>query len=196
METTELIHKSSAELSFGNTKEQIATLATNVAEVEIFDESSLSIATNISVRLNGILKKIDSKRKELKNPYLKAGKIIDEIAKELSENGNAAIASAKAKILFYNDRMKEAKVAELSQEDTQFALAQEEIMAHVSQEPVKGIRKSWTYKIVNHDEIPLDWMCLDIEKVKAYMAANKDILKEGHTVNGIEFYKQETVVLR
>lgn len=197
METTEIIKKTDALIKFGNTKEQITALAKDVAEVEIVDASSLQIATNISVKLNGILKKVESKRKELKEPYLDAGKVIDNIAKELSEDGKKAIESAKAKILFYNDRQKEIKVEELSNnEDSQFPISKAEIVQQVKEEAVSGIRKSWDYSIDNYDNIPIEWLTLDVEKVKDYIREHKDTLKDGEVVNGIKFFKKEAVVLR
>lgn len=195
MENT-LIVKSDVMQQFGSTKIHIQSLALMVSEVDIQDESSLSIATGLAIQLNGVIKKIEEKRKILKEPFLDAGKVIDGIAKDLTGDGNEAIKSAKAKILFWNDRVKEKKIEELSSVDEQFPLEKEEIITIVNQEKVSNVRRNWTWKISNHDAIPEEWMMLNVDKVKQYLSDNKDSLKEGQVVNGIEFYKSESIVLR
>lgn len=191
---------SDARASFGNVKQQILALAKDVSEVMIVDESSLQIATNISIKLNGVLKLVETKRKTLKEPSIIEGRVIDSIAKELSEDGSKAIKTAKDKILEYHNKVKEIKSEELIADNEELPdflqTPIEELVKIIDNEKINGLRKTLDYKIIDENNIPRSWLTLDVEKVKDYMKDHKAEIKEGDVINGIEFYYRETIVLR
>jgi hypothetical protein len=53
------------------------------------------------------------------------------------------------------------------------------------------VRKSWTFEVVALDEVPRDYMSLDVEVVKE--AINKDAVRE---IPGLRIYQTETLHVR
>ena len=55
-------------------------------------------------------------------------------------------------------------------------------------------RKTWKFEVANINDVPKQWLCVDEEKVKEYMAIQKDTLVDGQIIKGIKFYQQTSVV--
>lgn len=55
-------------------------------------------------------------------------------------------------------------------------------------------RKTWKFEVANIADVPKQWLCVDEEKVKEYMAIQKDVLVDGQVIKGIKFYQQTSVV--
>ncbi len=55
-------------------------------------------------------------------------------------------------------------------------------------------RKTWKFEVANINDVPKQWLCVDEEKVKEYMAIQKDVLVDGQVIKGIKFYQQTSVV--
>ena len=55
-------------------------------------------------------------------------------------------------------------------------------------------RKTWRFEVANINDVPKQWLCVDEEKVKEYMAIQKDVLVDGQVIKGIKFYQQTSVV--
>ena len=71
-------------------------------------------------------------------------------------------------------------------------LEKAKIQAAADLEKTKGVRYIWKFEVVDINNVPKEWLCLDESKVKEYLKANKD-MKEG-TVNGVTFFKTSSVV--
>ena len=56
-------------------------------------------------------------------------------------------------------------------------------------ETIIKVRRPWQYEIVDVSLVPLHFLMVDESKVKAYMKANQDTLKDGEVINGIKYYK-------
>lgn len=62
--------------------------------------------------------------------------------------------------------------------------------------PKSKVRKTWKAEVIDESQIPREWLCPDMEKIKAYMDANKSQLKSPTIVNGVKFFQEETPVIR
>jgi len=60
--------------------------------------------------------------------------------------------------------------------------------------PIGKTRKTWKFEVDNINDVPKQWLCVDEEKVKEYMAIQKDVLVDGQVIKGIKFYQQTSVV--
>lgn len=59
---------------------------------------------------------------------------------------------------------------------------------------ISKTRKTWKFEVANIADVPKQWLCVDEEKVKEYMAIQKDLLVDGQVIKGIKFYQQTSVV--
>jgi hypothetical protein len=57
----------------------------------------------------------------------------------------------------------------------------------------RGVRKTWAWEVPDISKVPLDWLCVDEDKVKEYLTAKRDSLIEGDVVNGVRFFKQQSI---
>jgi hypothetical protein len=107
--------------AFGETQEMLQQLSAQVMQIKIVDETSLAIANQNLSKVNNHLKLIEEKRVELKAPYLKAGKDIDDAAKKLTSGLTAAINYLKKEILDWNAEVtrKEAEARKKAEEEAQ-----------------------------------------------------------------------------
>lgn len=71
--------------------------------IEIVDDGSLQVARQQFTALNKTIKAIDAQRKKIKEPYFRAGKLIDEAANMLVEEAEAVIEEGKKKITAYEE---------------------------------------------------------------------------------------------
>lgn len=104
METT-LVKKSEALEKFGVVKEQLAALVESCYKLRVTDTTTLGISEQKLTECVQTAKVIEDKRKEIKEPFLQAGKDIDSIAKELSEPLLKAIAILKESQLEYQNKL-------------------------------------------------------------------------------------------
>lgn len=98
-------------------KAQAAEIAKACSEIEIVDESSLSIADQMITRANKVSKDIEAIRVSLKAPILDIGKRIDAAAKDLSAEIDAAVKDVKAQKLAYNQLLQKKKAEKQAELD-------------------------------------------------------------------------------
>ncbi len=70
--------------------------------------------------------------------------------------------------------------------------AKAEIESAVEETPIETIskiRRHWSFEVVDVSLVPLHFLMVDESKIKAYMKANQDTLKDGEVINGIKYYK-------
>ncbi len=70
--------------------------------------------------------------------------------------------------------------------------AKAEIESAVEETPIETIskiRRPWSFEVVDVSLVPLHFLMVDESKIKAYMKANQDTLKDGEVINGIKYYK-------
>lgn len=106
-----------------------------------------------------------------------------------------AIAIEKANMLLRESELKAkeetARLDKEAKEATELAEAEKQHLAQEAElNKTRGIRYIWRFEISNVDEIPLDWLTLDEDKVEIWKKANKDKIKDGEIYNGIRFFKK------
>ena len=286
METTEVVKVEKNSLAKFQALQEIANdLGTACNELVISDETTEAVATQIISKANELNKNIDKKRKELKDPYLKAGKAIDAAAKTVTENLTEAVKSGKEKLLVwkqevkaqqekerayiqgFKDKLEEkkssvefaidnadtvdelklvgkeqlrnfmeedwgpieieakaihiglkkyggAKMAILKDPSNEALKVQKEQAKEVLQETVDeagteelmsieaqapaGIRKTWTYEVVDIKKVSAAFLTVDSVKVQAWakqMRAGGD-MQEECIRDGIRYYQKESVTIR
>ncbi|MCC7514507.1 MAG: hypothetical protein IT212_07425 [Bacteroidia bacterium] len=94
--------KSEAEKRFLTQKTMAIELVEKADSITITDETTLSMATQLLSKIKDVEKITEERRKYLKEPYLKAGKAIDEVAKQVLEPLNKALAIGKDKLRDWN----------------------------------------------------------------------------------------------
>jgi len=68
------------------------------------------------------------------------------------------------------------------------------VVAPIQTVSIGKIKKTWKFEVDNINDVPKQWLCVDEEKVKEYMAIQKDVLIDGQVIKGIKFYQQTSVV--
>ncbi len=177
--STELLLKD-GEAQFSAIKQEAMAVAEECNQIIISDATTLAIAQQ---RLSLVKEKwnaVEAIRKKLKQPSLDEGKAVDDLAKPLLEPLADALAKGKVKLLKWNESQKKQEVVSPALQTTQ----------------PKGVRKTWTFEIINENEIPRGFMTPNIAKIQAYLDAHKDSLKDGDIKAGIKFYQKESIVIR
>lgn len=55
-------------------------------------------------------------------------------------------------------------------------------------------RKTWKFEVANINDVPIDWINIDEDKVQEWVYANKGLLEDGKVLNGVKFYQSMTVI--
>jgi hypothetical protein len=95
--------KESTAKRFEESKVVALQLKDRALAITICDDVSLGMANQLLSQINQHFKVVEEKRKALKQPYLEAGKIIDEIAKQILTPLDEAIDSGKKKLKVWNE---------------------------------------------------------------------------------------------
>jgi len=105
------------------------------------------------------------------------------------EKANMALREAELKA------KEEAAENEKKAKESELAAAQEKqrLAAEAELNKTRNIRYTWKHELYDIKAVPLEWLTLDEEKVKAYIKANKDKLVDGDIVDGVKFIKNMSV---
>lgn len=79
-------------------KADIDTQAQSCLQIKVVDKSTLAVCQQNLSKINQLVKAVDAKRKELKDPYFQAGKLIDSTANKLIEEAEAAVTHLKNEV--------------------------------------------------------------------------------------------------
>ncbi len=167
-------------------KDELDTVANNCLQIKVICETSLSIAQQNLSKANGLVKAVEAKRVELKQPSIDEGRLIDSTAKSLTGALNTALVHAKNQIKSFEIKKQEEIAKKLMLAKTEEDAAQIELEAEANK--TTRLRSQWKFEVADVTQIPREWLCIDEAKVKEYMSANKEFLKEG-TINGVRFFK-------
>jgi hypothetical protein len=167
-------------------KSELDTVANNCLQIKVICETSLSIAQQNLSKANGLVKAVEAKRVELKQPSIDEGRLIDSTAKNLTGALNTALVHAKNQIKSFELKKQEEIAKKLMLAKTEEDAAQIELEAEANK--TTRLRHQWKFEVADVSQIPREWLCVDETKVKEYMSANKEFLKEG-TINGVRFFK-------
>lgn len=167
-------------------KTELDAVAERCLKIEVTCETSLSIAQQNLSKANGLIKAVEAKRVELKQPSIDEGRLIDKTAKDLTVALNVGLATIKKRIKDW-EIQKQAEIAkQLMLAKTEEEASQIELEAEANK--TTRLRHQWKFEVADESQIPREWLCVDEAKVKEYMSANKEFLKEG-TINGVRFFK-------
>ena len=167
-------------------KSELDTVANNCLQIKVICETSLSIAQQNLSKANGLVKAVEAKRVELKQPSIDEGRLIDSTAKNLTGALNTALVHAKNQIKSFEIKKQEEIAKKLMLAKTEEDAAQIELEEEASK--TTRLRSQWKFEVADVTQIPREWLCIDEAKVKEYMSVNKEFLKEG-TVDGVRFFK-------
>jgi len=118
-------------------KADIDAQAQNCLQIKVVDESTMAVCQQNLSKINQLVKTVDAKRKELKDPYFQAGKLIDSTANSLIEEAEKAVAHLK----------NEAKEWELKKQ-REFAQAQAELNRKVEEAAKKAADEELRIKAI------------------------------------------------
>tara|TARA_R110000868_G_scaffold175859_1_gene413094 strand:- start:367 stop:1377 length:1011 start_codon:yes stop_codon:yes gene_type:complete len=113
--TTKEITATSPELQksldiINSLKIQVDSIGEQCLQITIMDDSTLMVGQQNLSKANSIAKSIEDKRKEVKEPYLAAGKLIDSTCAKLTEKIEEGITHIKNEVKkFEANRLAEAK---------------------------------------------------------------------------------------
>lgn len=94
-------------------KTQAIEYANNIKDLKVTDDNSEAIVNQRLSEAKALLNAIEKKRTELKAPYLDAGREIDNIAKQLTEDLNKAFSDIKEELRLYKVKKEEERQKEL-----------------------------------------------------------------------------------
>jgi len=111
-------------------KAEIDIQASNCLQIKVMDESTLAVGQQNLSKINQIVKAVETKHKELKSPYLEAGRQIDAVKNALIEAAEKAIDHLKSEVKNWEiKKQEEAKAAQAALEaqakEAEFKLAEE-----------------------------------------------------------------------
>lgn len=181
--------KQRAEAIFLAIKEAVLKKCEVVKNVNITDPTTCNTAQQLAKDLSTAVKTIETKRKEMKQPSMDEGALIDSIAKMLTVPANEAIAICKGKIKTYDDALrKREELAAVNTDTPEEALTLSE--SNVTK------RAKWEFEITNVCAIPKEWIILDKAKIHEFMKERGKDTLNGEIINGVKFIKDSIVVLK
>jgi len=150
-----------------DTQKEVEELSSTCKQIVVKDEDSLRIAQQNLTKVNTLLKFVDERRKEIKEPFKKSCETIDEVAKGMTNPLSDAVTHLKAGIKSYD----EMKVAEMQAAQKKL---EEEAEARRKEE---ADRLAENEKITSYINVTLrEWMQErysenDVEKLKQNLNA-------------------------
>lgn len=93
---------------------------------------------------------------------------------------------------------KTAEAGAAVHEKMQEAIAKTEIMQQAIQDSavIGNTRKVWKAEVVDESVVPKEWLCVDMDKVNAYLKNVVRVKGEEVTVNGVRFFIDKTPMIR
>lgn len=200
---------------FNEARVQIQQLAAACKNIVINDNNTLEQGKNLAKNAKKIETLIEDKRKEITKPLLDEKKQIDDFAKSVTAELNAAVKDLRAQILKYEQEQERIRQEELRRLEAERRAREEELRrqmaeAHrvdpvvvqelqnlksqqavaVAETPKNSITKVWSYEIVEIGIIPREFLMPDDAKIKAAVRAGiRDI-------PGIIIFQKDQLVIR
>jgi len=210
-----LIPLETAVRQFDEARAKINEIAQQCKNIIVSNDDSLATAENLAKTAREVDKLIETKRKEVTKPLLDRKKEIDNFAKEITAELNDAVKGLRSQILTYKQEQERKRQEELRRIEEEKRKKEEELKAKLAaEEEIKpeevqefkeiraeeqklqsapapsGIRKQWTFELVDLNKVPHQYLMLDEAKVKA-------AIKLGvRDIPGIRIFQKESLVLR
>lgn len=119
----------------------------------------------------------------------------NEEAQKIRENLRLYASQRKIQILNPQQADEEAQemIKEVIQEEV--AVVAEEDLFPVA--PIKGLRTTWKFELVDISKVPLEWLMVDEKKVKEWLKDNsRNFAADEEICHGLKFYKENSVTIR
>lgn len=102
-------------------KSEVDGLAKSILLIKVVDDSSAGIAQQNLTKASGLLKQIEEKRKEIKEPFLQAGKQVDSTTKEIVQELEVAVVALKGEIKKYVEEIEARQREEKEKQEREAA---------------------------------------------------------------------------
>lgn len=199
---------------------ELNTIGEKCKNIIINDEGTLSYGKELAKEAKSVSDKIETIRTELVKPLNEEVKSINNYAKELTLPLTNGIALIRNRILSYENEKEKIRIAEeqrirtekliaemkrkeeedkLKQENSEIKIpviaTTEERELHqelkeVEKSKSKDIRKVWTYRVVNLNLVPREYLMLNESAVK-------EAIKNGnYHISGLEIFQETKLNLR
>jgi hypothetical protein len=145
-----------------------ATMAAQLAAVQIVDQQSLDMAGELLQQVKGAQKKLETQRKSITKPMLDAKKAVDALFKPAAAAIEHAELILKDAIARYLDTVKAQQLAAHASDDpTALAAPAPTLPGSVS------TRTIWKWEIVDPAQVPAEYWVIDASKVQGHVNAFK-----------------------
>lgn len=167
----------------------------------IYDQQGLDIAGSILKDVKGRWKEIEARRKTITQPMQAALKNVQALFKEPLDYYASIESMLKNKILDAQQRARAAQDAALlavqaahaAGDRAQVAVAMHQVQQAEAVNPEGvGNRSTWTYAVMDEQQIPREFWIVDHTALAAYVRQTKGTVK----VPGIYIYEQPTVAVK
>lgn len=167
----------------------------------IYDQQGLDIAGSILKDVKGRWKEIEARRKTITQPMQAALKNVQALFKEPLDYYASIESMLKNKILDAQQRARAAQDAALlavqaahaAGDRAQVAVAMHQVQQAEAVNPEGvGNRSTWTYAVMDEQQIPREFWIVDHAALAAYVRQTKGTVK----VPGIHIYEQPTVAVK
>lgn len=183
----------------GSVKDEVDEILYNFQEVKITNADEYTNAGDVLKQVQMKLKRIDEKRKEYTQPMDQAKKRIMDDFKQVTQPLEEFIATVKGKMLdWYREEQKRLKEEQDRIDREALARAKKKNIDQVEVPVVTNqnktqygniatvtVRKVWTYKVTNPEQVPREYLILDEKKIKEEIKTGKRVIP------GLKIYQEE-----
>lgn len=165
-----------------------------IRSFRVTDDPSYKQAGSLLVQLGQAVDKAETDRKEFKAPALKLCRMIDQKYRPGVQLLQSLIVHVRTEMENHRARVLEANRAAAASIATGTAPEQAvQAMAHVPETEGTTVRKEWTFRVVNPNMVPADYLIVDERAIGQYM---RQETKAGRVpvVPGVLFEQVDKVV--
>lgn len=165
----------------------------------VADKEAYLVAADDTKMLKRVLDNIDAQRRELVDPLNEVVKKINSRVKPMVDTIKMFIDLRKQDILNYEEAERKKAIQEAEKRAKKVERSAPELAADIRNnalaapvvEAVAGIsrRRRWTYRILDPQVVPRDFLQLDTSKLQKFAEA----MKGSASVTGVEFF-EETIL--
>lgn len=121
-----------------SSKQEIDKIGNACLQIKVVDESTLAVGMQNLSKANDMVKFIEEKRKEVKQPHLDNCRLIDETCKELSDSVTKAVAHLKEEIKQFEIKREQEKEKERLERERKLNEEKERIEAEAKRKEKLG----------------------------------------------------------
>lgn len=191
-------------------QKNIPILTKKAEAVIVKDELTSKTANDIALTLKKMIRQLEDKRKYYVNPLNETIKRINNSFKEKTEPLTKALNIIRDKIQAYMIEQRRKQERERIGKQTKDAEFLGEQPKPEKQPPAPTqvtssfgksfIQKRWTWKLVDIEKVPREYLSLDEKKINAMIRAKTQVVKGISNcdlkINGIEIYQKDSMGMK